>query len=215
MTYRAVPVAALLGGMTLPADSVIEAVALDGFIAQLPLDLVLNTDPSKAVAWLAIEPQDHPWPAIPGKERGPVLHRMDRSRGREHPQRAMAVSDGEAREPILAGGALTRARRRPGAVGDGPDPRGAGPVRRSVPHLPQTERRRRGGCRPRSQFAEKPDRIPDARRTTHSDPQPEIGAHLARAGDARLPARLSERPRDRPRHRLSQAHGSAEAGPVA
>jgi hypothetical protein len=48
MTYRAVPVAALLAGMTLPADSVIEAVALDGFIAQLPLDLVLDTDPSKA-----------------------------------------------------------------------------------------------------------------------------------------------------------------------
>src|SRR6266508_801626 len=68
MTYRAVPVASLLAGMTLPADSVIEAVALDGFIAQLPLDLVLNTDPGKAVAWLAIEPADHPWPTIPGKD---------------------------------------------------------------------------------------------------------------------------------------------------
>ena len=67
MTYRAVSVAALLAGMTLPADSVIEAVALDGFIAQLPLDLVLNTDPSKAVAWLAIEPADRPWPPIPDK----------------------------------------------------------------------------------------------------------------------------------------------------
>jgi mono/diheme cytochrome c family protein len=68
MTYRAVPVASLLAGMTLPADSVIEAVALDGFVAQLPPDLVLNTDPSKAVAWLAIEPADRPWPAIPGKD---------------------------------------------------------------------------------------------------------------------------------------------------
>ena len=27
---------------------------MDGFVAQLPLDLVLNTDPSKAVAWIAI-----------------------------------------------------------------------------------------------------------------------------------------------------------------
>lgn len=42
MTYRAVPVASLLEGMTLSPNSVIEAVALDGFIAQLPLDLVLN-----------------------------------------------------------------------------------------------------------------------------------------------------------------------------
>ena len=68
MTYRAVPVASLLAGMMLPPDSVIEAVALDGFIAQLPPDLVLNTDDSKAVAWLAIEPADQPWPPIPEKD---------------------------------------------------------------------------------------------------------------------------------------------------
>jgi hypothetical protein len=68
MTYRAVPVPSLLAGMTLPPDSVIEAVTLDGFIAQLPPDLVLNTDENKAVAWLAIEPADHPWPSIPGKD---------------------------------------------------------------------------------------------------------------------------------------------------
>ncbi|MGH6749185.1 MAG: hypothetical protein ACRECI_07695 [Methyloceanibacter sp.] len=60
MTYRAVPVAALLAGMNVPPDSVIEAVALDGFTAQLPLDLVLNADENKAVAWLAIEQPDHP-----------------------------------------------------------------------------------------------------------------------------------------------------------
>jgi len=68
MSYRAVRVASLLAGMTLPPDSVIETVALDGFIAQLPPDLVLNTDNNKAVAWLAIEPADHPWPPIPGKD---------------------------------------------------------------------------------------------------------------------------------------------------
>jgi mono/diheme cytochrome c family protein len=68
MTYRAVPMASLLAGMTLPPDSVIEAVTLDGFIAQLPPDLILNTDAGKAVAWLAIEPADHPWPVMPGKD---------------------------------------------------------------------------------------------------------------------------------------------------
>jgi mono/diheme cytochrome c family protein len=68
VSYRAVRVASLLAGMTLPPDSVIEAVALDGFVAQLPPDLVLNTDNSKAVAWLAIESSDHPWPPIPGKD---------------------------------------------------------------------------------------------------------------------------------------------------
>jgi hypothetical protein len=68
MTYRAVPVASLLEGMTLPPNSVIEAIALDGFIAQLPLDLALNTDESKAVAWLAIEMADQPWPHVPEKD---------------------------------------------------------------------------------------------------------------------------------------------------
>ena len=68
MSYRAVQVASLFAGMTLPPDSVIEAVALDGFVAQLPPDLMLNTDNSKAIAWLAIEPADHPWAPIPGSD---------------------------------------------------------------------------------------------------------------------------------------------------
>jgi mono/diheme cytochrome c family protein len=67
MRFRAVPLAVLLAGLSAPVDSVIETVALDGFAAQLPLDLVTNTDPSKAVAWLAIEPADTPWPLLPGK----------------------------------------------------------------------------------------------------------------------------------------------------
>jgi hypothetical protein len=50
------------------ARQLIEAIALDGFIAQLPLDLVLNSDESKAVAWLAIDPADHPWPPVPEKD---------------------------------------------------------------------------------------------------------------------------------------------------
>jgi hypothetical protein len=68
MTYRAVPVAGLLRGLTLPPGSVIEAVAIDGFAAQIPLDLLLNTDREKSIAWVAIEPADRPWPKIPGKD---------------------------------------------------------------------------------------------------------------------------------------------------
>jgi hypothetical protein len=60
MTYRVVPVASLLAGMTLPPDNVIEAVALDGFIAQLPLDLVLNTDESEAAPGLQSNLQTTP-----------------------------------------------------------------------------------------------------------------------------------------------------------
>jgi mono/diheme cytochrome c family protein len=68
MTYRAVPVAALLSGLTFPPESVVQAVAVDGFAAQIPLDLLRNTDKSKAVAWVAIEPAEHPWPKISGKD---------------------------------------------------------------------------------------------------------------------------------------------------
>jgi mono/diheme cytochrome c family protein len=67
MSYRAVPLAALLVGLNFPGDTVIESVALDGFVAQLPFDILTNTDPAKAVAWLAIEPNDTPWPRLPGK----------------------------------------------------------------------------------------------------------------------------------------------------
>jgi len=67
MRFRAIPLAVLLPGLSEPADSVIETVATDGFAAQLPLDLITNTDPAKAVAWLAIEPEDAPWPTLPGK----------------------------------------------------------------------------------------------------------------------------------------------------
>lgn len=68
MTYRAVPVAALLAGLTVPHDSVIEAVALNGFVAQLPPDLLLNIDERTAVAWLAIELAEQPWPPFPNKD---------------------------------------------------------------------------------------------------------------------------------------------------
>jgi len=67
MRFRAIPLAVLLPGLGASADGVLETVAVDGFAAQLPLALVTNTDSAKAVAWLAIEPDDAPWPPLPGK----------------------------------------------------------------------------------------------------------------------------------------------------
>jgi mono/diheme cytochrome c family protein len=67
MRFRAIPLAALLPPLSASADGVIETVAIDGFAAQLPVDLVTNTDSAKAVAWLAIESDDAPWPMLPGK----------------------------------------------------------------------------------------------------------------------------------------------------
>ncbi|MGY2398869.1 c-type cytochrome [Pseudomonas sp. SDO5271_S396] len=64
MTYRAVPLAALLPGLQ-PNDH-LQAVALDGFAAELAAAPLLQT--SGARAWLAVEDPAQPWPALaPGK----------------------------------------------------------------------------------------------------------------------------------------------------
>ncbi|KVZ43176.1 cytochrome C [Burkholderia ubonensis] len=67
MTFRAVPLASLLDGAALPAGSVLETRAADGFAAQLPMDLARNRDAARAVAWLAVEDPAHPWPKLPRK----------------------------------------------------------------------------------------------------------------------------------------------------
>jgi mono/diheme cytochrome c family protein len=61
MTFRAIPVASLLGGVG--ADETLRFVASDGFVATLPAALLLARGDG-AVAYLAIEPPDAPWPAL-------------------------------------------------------------------------------------------------------------------------------------------------------
>jgi mono/diheme cytochrome c family protein len=58
--YRAVPLKALLEGV--PADAHLQFVALDGFTAEIPASLVLQSH--GAEAWLAIEPAGKPWPKL-------------------------------------------------------------------------------------------------------------------------------------------------------
>jgi mono/diheme cytochrome c family protein len=69
--YRAVPLAALVAGLPgppPPPDGALEVAAIDGYVAQLPMALALQTAPGTARAWLAIEPADAPWPPLPGKQ---------------------------------------------------------------------------------------------------------------------------------------------------
>ncbi|MNY33206.1 hypothetical protein D3C86_1674720 [compost metagenome] len=64
MSYRALPLAALLDGVQ-PGDH-LQALALDGFAAELPAAALLNQ--SGAQAWLAVEDPLLPWPPLaPGK----------------------------------------------------------------------------------------------------------------------------------------------------
>lgn len=60
MHYRAVPLAALLDGVQ-PGDH-LQAVALDGFAAELPAAPLLSTQGARA--WLAVEDPAQPWPAL-------------------------------------------------------------------------------------------------------------------------------------------------------
>lgn len=60
MHYRGVPLATLLDGVQ-PGDHV-QAVALDGFAAELPAAPLLSTQGARA--WLAVEDPAQPWPAL-------------------------------------------------------------------------------------------------------------------------------------------------------
>ncbi|MCE1118322.1 MULTISPECIES: cytochrome c [Pseudomonas] len=60
MHYRAVPLAALLTGVS-PVDH-LQAVALDGFAAEMPAGPLLQSGPAQA--WLAIEDPAQGWPPL-------------------------------------------------------------------------------------------------------------------------------------------------------
>ncbi|MBR0679507.1 cytochrome c [Roseomonas eburnea] len=68
--YRAVPLASVLALLPAPPPpgGVLEAAATDGFAAQVPLHLILQTTPGGPRAWLALEEPDSPWPHLPGKQ---------------------------------------------------------------------------------------------------------------------------------------------------
>jgi mono/diheme cytochrome c family protein len=65
MTYRAVPVAALLAGVA--PNETIRFVASDGFVATLPASALLARGDG-AVAYLAVEATDAPWPPLKAGE---------------------------------------------------------------------------------------------------------------------------------------------------
>jgi len=73
VTYRAVPLLALLNGDRYGRLDTLEARGSDGFIAQIPLTLIEQGARGGAVAWLAVEDPAHPWDLLPhqAKSAGP------------------------------------------------------------------------------------------------------------------------------------------------
>jgi len=63
-TYRAVPMYALLESFAVNDESILLFTCLDGFSAPINLARLLNQDPEKAIAYLAIEPESEPWPRL-------------------------------------------------------------------------------------------------------------------------------------------------------
>jgi mono/diheme cytochrome c family protein len=68
MTYRAVPLLGLIGDAAHLSFDTLEARAGDGFVSQVPAALVTKGASGGAVAWVAIEDPNAPWPNLPGKQ---------------------------------------------------------------------------------------------------------------------------------------------------
>jgi mono/diheme cytochrome c family protein len=88
-SYRAVPLLALLGDISDTRFDTLEARASDGFVAQIPLTLVIRGASGGAVAWLAVEDPAHPWPPLPHQSTsaGPFYLIW------EHPERSGVTSE--------------------------------------------------------------------------------------------------------------------------
>lgn len=67
MTYRAVPMAALLADAKIGADDYVQARATDDFSIGIPGRLLVFENAAQVEAFLAVEDPAAPWPAIPGK----------------------------------------------------------------------------------------------------------------------------------------------------
>lgn len=68
MTYRAVPLLGLLGEDADAEFDTMSARATDGFVSQIPLQLVRGGGDGGSVAWIAIDDPKKPWPKLPGKD---------------------------------------------------------------------------------------------------------------------------------------------------
>lgn len=68
MTYRAVPLLALLGDAASLDFDTIEARASDGFVSQIPIALVKKGSAGGSVAWIAVEEPNALWPNLQGQQ---------------------------------------------------------------------------------------------------------------------------------------------------
>lgn len=68
ITYRAVPLIALIGDVAKLGFYTIEARASDGFVSQIPASLAMGGASGGSIAWVAIEDPKAPWPNLPDRQ---------------------------------------------------------------------------------------------------------------------------------------------------
>lgn len=109
MTYRAVPLLGLIGELKSSSLDTIEARAADGFVSQIPLQLVEKGADGGSVAWVAVEDPAHAWPHLPGKDvsAGPFYIVW------EHPERSRVGTELWPYQTVALSGAESPAHRWP------------------------------------------------------------------------------------------------------
>lgn len=86
---KAVPLLALLDGLRTGEVDTLEVQALDGFVSQIPMDLVRRSAQGGSTALLAVEDPDHLWPKLPnGKASAGPFYLVW-----EHPDRSGITSE--------------------------------------------------------------------------------------------------------------------------
>ena len=125
MSYRAVPLLALLTIRPGASFGALEARASDGFVSQIPLGLVEKGAKGGSRAWIAIEDPARPWPNLPGREvsAGPFYLVW------EHPDRSHIRSEQWPFALIALTGVATPAQRWP-QLAVGKDVAAGAPARR-------------------------------------------------------------------------------------
>jgi mono/diheme cytochrome c family protein len=71
LTFKAIPLAALLRGMPVTAGASATTAASDGYISHLPTHLLLADRADEPRAWLAVENPAAPWPKLKDQDIGP------------------------------------------------------------------------------------------------------------------------------------------------
>jgi mono/diheme cytochrome c family protein len=114
MSYRAVPLLALIGEKPDPAFDTLEARAADGFVSQVPMALIAKAKSGGSVPWIAVEDAANPWPPLPGKDvsAGPFYLVW------EHPERSGVGSELWPYQTVAVTGVKSPAHRWPQMVVD-------------------------------------------------------------------------------------------------